>query len=503
MNLTIDSIGESIKKFSERNAFFIHGKYYTYEKLGQKISEINNSLKPFYKDISPKHIGVMIYDDLESYASCVCILLSGYGYVPLSPLNPEDHNLEIFQQADIKIVLSSQDYKENGSKNCDSVTFLNTANLSEGASELDFPQSETEDPAYLIFTSGSTGKPKGAIIRRRNLDSFFDSVKHLGWSIGEDDKFLQMSSLTFDMSILTLLLPLCFGACIYTIPENEIKYIYGYNLMLEHGITFIAMVPSTLRYLKSYFDEILLASVRYSLICGEPFPVRLADLWQDCVPNASLLNIYGPSEATVFTHYYNYRKSINQKSYNGILAIGRIVKNMDALIIDEAGNEVQSGEKGELYISGNQLTSGYLEESRNSQKSFSIIKSGENEKRYYHTGDIVFKDSEDCYYYVGRKDNQVKIQGHRIELGEIEKHARDIIQNESVVAIAHKTFLGTQQVIIYMEEGTITKKTMLEYLKSKLPYYMIPSDIIFLRSLPLNINGKIDRLLLSEKGGRQ
>ncbi|MEZ5197517.1 MAG: AMP-binding protein [Bacteroidales bacterium] len=152
----------------------------------------------------------------------------------------------------------------------------------------------------MIFTSGSTGKPKGAPISQGNLNAFLDSVWNLEWKIDEHDRFLQMSSMTFDMSILTFIIPLCVGACIYTVPEEEIKYLYGYRLMEEHDIkAFVRLFLQHYPGPKPYFGEIELPSIRYSLVCGEAFPIELADQWTNCVPNANIINIYGPTEATV------------------------------------------------------------------------------------------------------------------------------------------------------------------------------------------------------------
>ncbi|MBM3436838.1 MAG: amino acid adenylation domain-containing protein [Bacteroidetes bacterium] len=494
----ISKIIESINKFPERNAFFIKDEYFTYSQLGKEITGIKNALLPHLPDASSKHIGVMMYEDLPSYSSCVAVLLSGCGYVPLNPLNPVERNIEIIHQAGVKIVLSSNGINESEYNKDNRLTIIDTCKLSVENIDLTFPPSFDYDPAYVIFTSGSTGKPKGAPISRENLNAFLDSVRHIGWEINEEDKFLQMSSMTFDMSILTFIIPLCVGACIYTVPEDEIKYLYGFKLMVEQGITFIAVVPSTLSYLKPYFTSINLPAVRYSLVCGESFPVELANLWQHCVPNAKIVNIYGPTEATVFTHSYHYSSGTHDKSYNGIMALGDLVKNMETILLDETGTEVIPGEKGELCITGKQLTSGYLNNPAKNKESFFVRMHDNIEKRFYRTGDIVFADDEKCYFYVGRKDHQVKIQGHRVELGDIEKHARDITHTENTIAIAQLNEFGNYQILLFTDQMNFDREVILKYLKSKLPYYMIPSNVMKVEKMPMNVNGKINRIALSE-----
>ena len=496
--MKIEDVIKSIKNFPKNNSFFIKGKYYSYKKLGEFISDLNCTILKTHSGLTKEYIGVVINEDFESYASCIGLLLLGYGYVPLNPLNPFTRNLEIITQSDVKVILSSNEkideYNNTGLK----LDIINTTKIEKGPLNLNFESLDEKSNAYIIFTSGSTGKPKGAPINIGNLNSFLDSITQIGWQINENDKFLQMSSMTFDMSILTYILPLCVGACIYTVPENEIKYLYGYQLIDDHKITFIAIVPSTLAYLKPYFNDICLNSVRYSLVCGESFPIELASKWQECVPNANIVNIYGPTEATVFTHSYNYQKDKSEKAYNGIMALGNLVKSMTSVIIDEDELEVLKGEKGELCLSGKQLTSGYLKNPKKTEESFFIKIINGIPQIFYRTGDIVFVDNDDCFYYAGRKDHQVKIQGHRVELGEVELYSREITQSLNTVAIVKKNEFGNCQLHLITDSINFNREQILDYLKLKLPYYMIPTEVSFLDKMPLNINGKIDRLALLE-----
>ncbi|NVO08528.1 MAG: AMP-binding protein [Bacteroidales bacterium] len=494
----INNIIESIQKHQDRNAFYIKGRHYTYKDVGIKITDIKTALLPHLHTINPKHIGVIINEDFESYVSCISVLLCGYGYVPLNPLSPNERNFETIQQAEIKVILTSHKtendifYKDKG------VNVIYTNDITKGELNLEFPSTNDLDPAYVIFTSGSTGKPKGTPLSRANLNAFLESVWLLNWKIDENDRFLQMSSMTFDMSILTFIIPLCVGACIYTVPEYEIKYMYGLQLMIEHEITFIAVVPSTLSFLKPYFGEISLSSIRYSLVCGEAFPIELAKLWQECAPSSQIINIYGPTEATVFTHSYVYKDGVNEKEYNNIMALGDLVKNIEGIILDDSGKEVSVGDKGELCISGTQLTGGYLlNPQKNAESFFEYNKDGMN-KRFYRTGDIVFIDNENTYFYVGRKDTQVKIQGHRVELGDVEKNARDITKTEKTIAIALKNSMGNYYIHLFVQGNNILKAEIIEFLKGRIPYYMIPSKVTFLEIIPLNANGKVDKIALAK-----
>ena len=494
----IEKISESFQAHADRNAFYIKDRYYTYREVARKVSAIRNCLLPRMHMLEPKYIGVMIYDDLDTYCSCIGILLSGCGYVPLNPLNPIERNLEIIEQAELKLILSSQREASVKLQPGPATGFIFSAELPFATENIDFPRLRDEDPAYVIFTSGSTGKPKGTPITHGNLNAFLDSVRHLGWKIGPEDRFLQMSSLTFDMSIITFIIPLCIGACIYTVPEDEIKYLSAYKLLEENQITFAAVVPSTLAYLRPYFHDIQLPALRYSLVCGEAFPIELAAKWSICAPNARIVNIYGPTEATVFTHSYHYRPGTAEKSYNDIMAIGEIVKNMEAVIMGDDMKPVARGQKGELCVSGTQLSKGYLRDPQRNRDSFFLQETRAYEKKkFYRTGDIVFQDEEGVFMYVGRSDNQVKIQGFRVELGDIEKHARDFVDSKPAVALAQLNRFGNQQIHLVVEKNSRQKEEIIAYLNTKIPFYMIPANITVVERMPLNANGKIDRRKLA------
>jgi D-alanine--poly(phosphoribitol) ligase subunit 1 len=490
----LNKIRESIIKYPNRNSFCIKNRYYTYNELGIEMNKVFNSFYHIPCDANCKYIGVIINEDFQSYASCLSVLLAGFGYVPINPLNPIERNLEILKMTNTKIVLSTTNYFNSKQLADSNIKCINTSKLPNEESPFPDVCVDYDRPAYILFTSGSTGRPKGTPISRENIETFIDSACSLGWNITEEDKFLQMSSMTFDMSIITFILPLLFGACIYTVPEDEIKYLFGYELMKEKGITFIAVVPSTIAYLKPYFKEIYLPTIRYSLICGEALPVELAEQWANCVTNAEIINIYGPTEATVFTHTYNYSPERN-KNYNGILAIGHLVKNMQAIILDDDNNILGADLKGELCLAGKQLTNGYLNDENSNSISFFELSDDNGTSRYYRTGDIVKRDAENCYYYIGRKDFQVKIQGHRVELGEIEKHVRDFTKSDRVAAITKKNRFDNYHIHLFVERMSLKddSNSLLSYLKTKLPYYMMPHKIEVVNSIPLNQNGKIDR----------
>ena len=154
-----------------------------------------------------------------------------------------------------------------------------------------------------------------------------------------------MFDLTFDLSIMSYMAPLCIGACTYTVPPDAIKYVHVYKLLEKYEITFALLIPSILFSLKEYFPEMNLPKLKYSLFCGEALYEDLVMEWSKCIPNAAIQNVYGPTEATIFCMLYNVNRGGSNKSLNGILSIGKPMKNTDVLITGDDFKPLPAGEK--------------------------------------------------------------------------------------------------------------------------------------------------------------
>jgi amino acid adenylation domain-containing protein len=475
-----------------KNSFYINDKYYSYGQLFEKINAIRHLIQSH--SISGELVGVVANDDIETYAAIWALWLSGKAYVPLHPNQPLDRILEIIELSKINSVLDSS--KE--SKYSNYIKVILTSSLEPNDCGVLPYDGTIEDGklAYLLFTSGSTGKPKGVSITRGNLAAFAESMSDTGLSINSNDRCIQPFDLTFDFSVSSYLLPLIYGACVYTVPLNKIKYLYIANLIESKRITILQVVPSMVRNLRPYFKELNYTSVRYCLFCGEALHADLAVEWSNCVPNSEIFNMYGPTEATVFCSFYIFNRETKNKSHKGVLAIGKPLKNAKMIICDGNGNELNSNEEGELCIAGAQLTPGYWADENKNKQSFFINK---NFERCYRTGDICYYDDDCDFYYVERADLQVKINGFRVELGEIEFYARKILQGKNVVVVVAKNSVGVDELVIIIQDKEFDLTDIKNYLKVKLPSYMIPTQWIFVENIPVNQNGKIDRKEIIKK----
>ncbi|GAA4274191.1 AMP-binding protein [Aquimarina gracilis] len=491
MNLVAD-IQKSIESNLDRSSFYIAGVDYSYHKLAEIISGIRESIQ---KSVSNDeiNIGLVCNDDIYTYASIIALWMEGKAYVPLNPEFPISRNNTIIKQANIGTVLDS-----SAKKVFEETNTIQTKGLTRSKINL-IPKETTQgDLAYIFFTSGTTGTPKGVPITFGNLSSFIDAFWDLGYTIAKDDRCLQMFELTFDLSVMSYLAPILKGACVYTIPKDEIKYSYIFELMEDHELTFALMVPSILHYVRPYFDEIDCPNMKFSLFCGEALPLDVTEEWSKCVPNATIANVYGPTECTIFCTDYTYKREEKNKAYNGVLTIGSDMKNTTTIIVDEDYNEVPFGEKGELCLSGTQLTPGYWKNEEKNKETFFIKEYKGRPTRFYRTGDLCTVDHEGDILYLGRVDFQAKIQGFRVELSEIEFHTKASLHKMNVVAVAFVNKIKNTEIGLVIESDAFDVKQLLEDLKTKLPQYMIPTQIKFIDSFPLNTNGKTDRKKLKE-----
>ena len=364
LEYVLNPVLDNTRNKQSLNAFCINDTYYSYKNLGDCISKIADSI--ICLDTKNKCVGLVINDDLETYASIFALWMNGMAYVPLHPDWPLERCLDICEQVELDLILDSS--KETRYEN---VHVINTSSLKYKKDCLTPKECVSEeDLAYILFTSGSTGKPKGVMLMRKNIAAFMDSFWQTGIEINEEDRCLQAFDLTFDVSVQSYLVALTRGACCYTIPHGQVKYIYASGLIEDHHLTFGAMAPSMLRYLQPYFGELDATSLKACILTAEACPLNLMEEWYKCATNTELYDFYGPTECTIYCTYYKLTKGGENKTLNGIISIGKPLANCVGLILDEAGNELPVGEKGELCIAGDQVTKGYWNNPEKNESSF-------------------------------------------------------------------------------------------------------------------------------------
>ncbi len=475
-------------------AFCIDDRHYTYEQLYNAVNTIKARIENVRRNASRKNIAVVCSDDFYTYSSLLAIWFSGSAYVPLGLHNPAERNLSILKDADIELIISTIPLDD---KIYSGYVVVDPSLEDISKSELMLPDLDDQSLAYILFTSGSTGLPKGVPITFKSLDSFINNFNSTPFKIGSADRCLQMFELTFDVSISSFLIPLLAGACVYTIPNNAIKYVHVLKLLQTYKLTSIQIVPSVIRLARPLLKRLVFPEVRNCILTGEATYAELLHEWRKCVPNARIFDFYGPTEATIYCSFNECSGDV-PKEYNGMLAIGKPLGDMQLVIVDDQFKEIPCNQKGELLIAGPQLTEGYVNNPVKNKEAFIQLAFDGGLRTYYRSGDSCYKDENGDIFYCGRLDNQVKVQGFRVELSEIEVVVRNKFNIGNVV-VPVEFRPGIVELVLVIEKGPADiGESITAFLKTKLPAYMLPGKVMQIESFPLGSSGKTDKKKIKE-----
>lgn len=479
---------ENALLYPSKNALFVEGNYYTYSELLSGVSSIFHQIKA--KGGNYERIGIFCTNDLITYSSILAISIYGAAYVPVNSNFPPEKNQDLINASGIELLIHSASCDlpftfENGTS-----LAVETLNLSNTIQEINqLKDVVIQSIAYILFTSGTTGFPKAVAISKENLTAFFDFFEgNSDFNFTENDTFLQAFELTFDVSVFSFFMPLMKGACCYVVPNTGFRYLEILKMLKEKKITVATLVPTFLSFIQKYFSQLHLPNLKHSLFIGDKLSKKLTEQWEQVIPNAQIVNFYGPTEATVMCSFFIWNKNSKNQSLKDVVPIGKF---FNSVVFEILNPSFENGcNIGELCIHGQQVISNYLNNTYK-QKFIHI-----SQKKFYRTGDLVSINEQGNLLFHGRIDSQVKINGFRVELFEIE----DVLQRLTNARFALTCFEneeGINKIILFMENYSKQECDELEIkMKTYLPEYMLPSEVISLKNIPLNSNSKIDLVSL-------
>jgi amino acid adenylation domain-containing protein len=348
-----------------------------------------------------------------------------------------------------------------------------------------------DDLAYIEFTSGTTGVPKGVMVPARGVNHYVARMLEM-FPVLPEDRAGEPCDLSFDLSVHNMFYTWAGGASLHIVPPNQIAPL---KVIREQALTLWLSAPSVIAIAKraNMLAPGSLPSLRISFLCGEPLPATAALLWQDAAPNSKVVNIYGPTEATVACLVQPLESPPRITKERDVVAIGSPYPGLDAAILDEKLMFVPRGTPGEIALSGPQLALGYLKNPQLTEERFPTI----DGRRWYLTGDHGVQDQDGVFHHLGRLDNQVKVLGARIELEEVEMHLRVAAGSEQAAVVAWPISHGSAQGLVgFVPDTGQTPYAVREAMKSLVASYMVPAAIHVLSQIPLSPNGKIDRKAL-------
>lgn len=350
------------------------------------------------------------------------------------------------------------------------------------------------DLLYVLFTSGSTGVPKGVCITHGSVIDYIDWVTET-FGITEVDSFGNQAPFYFDNSILDIYSSMKTGASLYIIPQKLFSQpVLLLEYLKKHKINTIFWVPSALivvSRLKAFRNVDMAGVLKRVLFCGEVMPNRQLNIWRQYLPDVTYANLYGPTEITDACTYYIVDREFGDDEP---LPIGYPMRNTDVLVLDDSNCLVEEEDVvGELCVRGTGLAKGYYRNLEKTRTAF--VQNPLNdayEEKIYRTGDLVKYNGRHELVYLSRKDFQIKHMGHRIELGEIET----AVSSLPGISLCCCLYDEKHKRIVLFIDKDMKKDEVNELLKKMIPEYMLPGKVLVKEDMPINANGKIDRVKL-------
>jgi amino acid adenylation domain-containing protein/thioester reductase-like protein len=495
-----------VEKTPDAIAVVFQEQSLTYRELNQRANQLAHYLQKL--GVGPEVlVGICVERSLEMIVGLLGILKAGGAYLPLDPVYPQERLAYMLADAQVSVLLTQEFLLKNLPDTPAKVICIDNAELIAQQPQTNpINQSQLDNLVYVIYTSGSTGKPKGVMIEQGSLVNYTQAAI-AEYEINSSDRILQFASISFDAAAEEIFPCLVQGATLVLRTHEMLSSIPHFLETCQQQLLTVLDLPTAFwQQLNSELSALKLtlsSSLRLLIIGGEKASIYQVLTWQQCVDTRiRLVNSYGPTEATVVATTCD----LSEQVFTQEIPIGKAVYNIQTYILDGHLQPVPIGIPGELYIGGQGVARGYLNQPELTAEKFipnPFNKAGD--KKLYKTGDLVRYRSDGNIEILGRIDHQVKIRGFRIELGEIEaKLIQHSFVRESVVMVREHNH-DNKRLVAYIVPNTQNYELennielipkLRHFLKESLPEYMVPSAFVLLEKLPLTPNGKIDRRAL-------
>jgi amino acid adenylation domain-containing protein len=493
-----------VERTPEKIAVEFQGESLTYRELNQRANQLAHALRK--RGVGPDTlVGICVHRSIEMLVGMLGVLKAGGAYVPLDPANPADRLAFMIEDAGLSLVLTQERLTSEIPVGGAAVLCLDR-DWPAIAAESDANPVLNVGPtnlAYVIYTSGSTGNPKGVMIEHGSMVNFTVTAA-AAYEIGPGDRVLQFASLSFDLSVEEIYPALTHGATIILRTDDMISSARDFmHYCNEWRVTILDLPTAYWHELTDALNDVDLRlpdAVRLVIIGGEKAAFDRVVAWHKLVgQGVRLVNTYGPTETTVAVTMCDLGPE-NQSLRLNTVPIGRPLPNATAYLLDESLRPVPIGAPGELYIGGPGVARGYVKRpDLTAEKFIQDPFSSDPKARLYRTGDLVRYRPNGNIEFLGRIDNQIKIRGFRVELEEIEQALRTLPGVADCIVALHEESEGDKRLFAYVVPITgweLTISGLRNYLKTKLPSYMMPAAFELIDALPLLPSGKINRRAL-------
>jgi amino acid adenylation domain-containing protein len=486
---------EQAARQPDATAYLFEGRRATYRELNEQANRIGHLLRR--KGVGPDVlVGVCLERCPEMVSALLGVWKAGGAYVPLDPAHPPERLAYMLKDASAKVLVTDVAHRALFAADVETILVDADAAAIAGESSANLSPAQTQDHlAYVMYTSGSTGQPKGVMVVQRGL------VNYLSWAIATylpsaaGGAVPVHSSIAFDLTVTALFVPLTGGASIEILREDVAGQRLVAAMREGRDRTLVKITPAHLALLSDQLGAAGVADkTRLFVIGGENLLAESLALWRDRAPATRLINEYGPTETVVGCCVHEVAPGDPR---TGSVIIGRAIANTRLYVLDRHGNLLPVGAVGELFIGGAGVARGYLNRTDLTEERFLPDPfSQQPGARMYKSGDLARYRPDGALEYFGRIDNQVKVRGYRIELGEIEAVLADHPSVKACAVLARDDLPGGKQLVGYVvvaQAGPTAIEELRQFLRGRLPEYMVPVQFVALAEMPLTGNGKVDR----------
>jgi len=481
---------EQVRKTPNNLAVVFNDKALTYQELNEHSNQLARTLRK--RGVRPDQIvGLMVNDNsIEMIIGMISILKAGGAFLPIDPEYPKERVEYLIGNSKIAALLTQSRLRNEIRFEGDVINLESQSLFGGDCSDLE-RINQSSDLAYVIYTSGSTGKPKGVQIEHTSIVNQISGLEKM-YNFDGSLHHILLAPFTFDPSVQQIFLPLTSGGKLFLVSKST-KYNMKelWEFIVSNHIDIVNTVPSFMNILLDHGDGYDGLHLKYIILAGEVFSKNLYLRLKESLSAEKIINIYGPTEATINTTLYECKP----EELNNAIPIGKPLKNYTVLILDVHQNLVPIGVPGEICISGVGLARGYLNNPELTAEKF-VANPFTPGERMYRTGDLGRWTADGNIEFLGRIDHQVKVHGIRVELGEIETVLGQHPAIKETVVINQEDHSGNTRLVAYIvltQDQTLPIDELLRFLKEKLPEYMVPSAFVGMDALPLTHHGKVDR----------
>jgi amino acid adenylation domain-containing protein len=495
---------ERVQQHLEDVALTFEGQHLTYRELNSRSNQLARYLQKLGVGAEVL-VGLCAERSIDLIVGMLAILKAGGAYLPLDPTYPRDRLNLMLEDAQVKVLLIQDKLIENFRDFSNSVIYFDRdwEHIAKESAENPANTVTADNLAYVIYTSGSTGKPKGVAVTHKAVNRLVLNTNYI--KIEPTDKIAQASNASFDAATFEIWGALLNGAQLVGISTNITLSPHDLALELrQQGITVLFLTTALFQQIARVFPQAF-NSLRCLLFGGEAVDMRWVKKVLQQAQTTQLIHVYGPTENTTFSAYYCVQ-DVPETATS--IPIGRPIANTQIYLLDADLQPVAIGVIGQLYVGGDGLAKGYLNQPDLTAAAFIPNPfSNKSGSSLYKTGDLGRYWVDGNIEFLGRVDHQVKIRGYRIELGEIEAALCQHPQVREAVVIVREDIPDDKHLVAYVIPDGINEKLEItnlkssdlrQFLKEKLPGYMVPATYAVLESMPLTPNGKVDRRALPD-----